>query len=114
MKRKRRPQPPEGEFERLRRELARLGPISQGSVQDRTGRHGGGAGYQWTRKVKAKTVSVSLTAEQFARMKEAVSNYRQLRRRLRQMENLSRRIIFQAHPNTRRRKQLSRRVLGLN
>jgi hypothetical protein len=91
-----------------------MGPISQGSVQDRTERRGGGAGYQWTRKVRGKTVSVSLTAEQFARMKEAVSNYRQLRRRLRQIENLSRRMIFEAYPNTRRRKRLSRRVLGLN
>ena len=114
MKQKSSPKPAKSGFDRLRRELAQTGPISQGSVQDRTGRRGGGAGYQWTRKVAGKTVTVSLTAQQFARMKEAVENYRQLRRRLRQMENLSRRMIFEAHPNRRRRKRLSRIVLGLN
>jgi len=114
MKQKRGRKPPESEWARLRQQLAQTGPISQGSVQDRTGRTGGGAGYQWTRKVAGKTVTVSLTAEQFVRMKEAVENYRQLRRSLRQMENLSRRMIFETYPNTRRRKRLSRKVLGLN
>jgi uncharacterized protein DUF6788 len=105
---------PEREYEQLRRRLAQLGPISQGSVQDRTTRKGGGAGYQWTRKVARKTVTVSLTAEQFARMKEAVGNYRQLRRQLRKMENLSRRMIFKSHPNPRRHKRLTQKVLGIN
>ena len=104
----------EREYARLRQHLAQLGPISQGSVQDRTSRKGGGAGYQWTRKVARKTVTVSLTAEQFAKMKEAVSNYRKLRRQLRTMESLSRRIIFQTAPHTRRHKRLSQRVLGIN
>jgi hypothetical protein len=105
---------PEHEYQQLRQQLAQLGPISQGSVQDRTARKGGGAGYQWTRKVAGKTVTVSLTAEQFARMKEAIGNYRQLRHQLRKMEKLSRRLIFESHPNPRRRKRLTQRVLGLN
>ena|SRR5436309_11231 len=82
------------EYEWLRRALSQVGYISQGSVQDRTARKGGGAGYQWTRKVAQKTVTVSLTAEQFVKMKEAVSNYRKIRQQLKQMEMLSRRIIF--------------------
>ncbi len=104
---------PEREYEELRHELARLGLISQGSVQDRTGRQGGGVGYQWTRKVRGKTVTVALTAEQFRRMKAAVTNYRQLRRHLGQMEKLSRRMIFQAAPHEARLKRLSQKVLGL-
>lgn len=68
------------QYEQLRRPLAEIGLISQGSVQDRTVRRGGGAGYQWTRKVEQKTITVSLTSEQFAKMKEAVGNYRKLRR----------------------------------
>ena len=104
----------EQEYKQLRRQLARLGPISQGSVQDRTARKGGGAGYQWTRKVAGKTVTVSLTSEQFAKMKEAVGNYRQLRRQLRKMENLSRRMIFRSHPHPHRRKRLTQKVLGTN
>ena len=99
-------------YERLRGSLGRLGYISQGSVQDRTARPDGGAGYQWTRKVAAKTVTVALTQEQFAQMKQAVANYRKLRQRLQQMEKLSRSIIFQNAPHPSRRKRLSRKVLG--
>lgn len=100
------------QYERLRGSLGRLGYISQGSVQDRTTRQDGGAGYQWTRKVAAKTVTVALTQEQFAQMKQAVANYRKLRQLLRQMEKLSRSIIFQSAPHPSRRKHLSRKVLG--
>jgi hypothetical protein len=105
--------PRQRHYEQLRRSLGQLGLISQGSVQDRTGRRGGGAGYQWTRKVDQKTVTVSLTAEQFGKMKEAVANYRRLRRQLRELEKLSRRIIFQGTPHPGRRKYLSQKVLGL-
>src|SRR2546422_250204 len=66
------------QYECLRRRLIQLGYISQGSVQDRTARKGGGAGYQWTRKVARKTVSVSLSPDQFVQMKKAISNYRKL------------------------------------
>jgi hypothetical protein len=100
------------EYERLCRNLGQLGYISQGSVQDRTARIGGGAGYQWTRKVAQKTVTVSLTSEQYAKLKEAISNYRHLRRQLRSMEQLSRRIIFQNTPHPNRRKRLPPKVLG--
>ena len=98
--------------EQLRRQLGHLGLISQGSVQDRTARQGGGAGYQWTRKVTGRTVTVSLTAEQFAEMKEAVGNYRIVRRQLSEIEKISRQIIFQSTPHPNRRKHLSQIVLG--
>ena len=100
------------QYERLRRRLGQLGYISQGSVQDRTSRKGGGAGYQWTRKVAQKTVSVSLTSEQFDHLKKATTNYRQLRQQIRTMEALSRRIIFQKASHLSRRKKLSPKVLG--
>ena len=101
------------QYQLLRRRLAQLGYISQGSVQDRTARKGGGAGYQWTRKVAQKTITVSLTADQFVKMKEAVGNYRKLRQQLKQMETLSRSIIFQSAPHPGRRKRLSQKVLGI-
>lgn len=103
----------ERQFQRLRQALGQTGYISQGSVQDRTSRRGGGAGYQWTRKVAQKTITVALTRDQFARMKQAVENHRQLKRRLREMERISRRIIFETSPHQARRKRLSRKVLGL-
>ena len=102
----------QGQFEQQRRALALVGLISQGSVLDRTRRQGGGAGYQWTRKVAQKTITVSLTAEQFQQMKQAVSNYRKLRQQLKQMEKLSRKIIFLGAPHPHRRKYLSQAVLG--
>src|SRR2546425_993271 len=49
-------------YERLRTRLAKVGWISQGYVQDR-GPGASGPCYQWTRKVKAKTVSVALARE---------------------------------------------------
>ena len=101
------------EYKRLSRRLSQLGYISQGSVQDRTARKGGGAGYQWTRKVAQKTITVSLTSEQFLQMKKATNNYRTLRQQLRQLEKLSRTIIFDTAPHPARRKTLSRKVLGL-
>src|SRR5208283_1897812 len=100
------------EYDRLRARLGRLGYISQGSVQDRTSRLGGGAGYQWTRKVAQKTVTVSLTSEQFTQMKKATANYRNLRQLLRRMEKLSRNILFTKYPHTARHKPLSPKVLG--
>lgn len=101
-------------YDQLRRGLAHLGYISQGSVQDRTARKGGGAGYQWTRKLAQKTVTVSLTADQFARLKQAVTNYRKLRSQLKEMEKISRQIIFMEAPHPARQKNLSPKVLGTN
>jgi hypothetical protein len=100
------------EYDQLRRRLSHLGWISQGSVQDRTDRKGCGVGYQWTRKVAAKTVTVALSQEQFSKMRQAVANYRQLRLLLKEMEKVSRSVIFQSAPHTARRKRLSRQVLG--
>lgn len=103
----------EREYQRLRASVAKIGHISQGSVQDRTGRKSG-RGYQWTRKVAAKTVSVALTPEQFQKMKQAVANRRALQRLIQKMEQISRQIIFETSPHPARRKRLSKKVLGLN
>ena len=102
------------QYDQLRLRLSRVGYLSQGSVQDRTARTGGGAGYQWTRKIARKTVTVSLTQKQFAHLRQAVHNYRQVRRLLTQMEKLSRKIIFQQVPHLYRRKRLTAKVLGTN
>jgi hypothetical protein len=101
------------EYQRLRQRLGKLEYISQGSVQDRTFRRGGGAGYQWTRKVAQKTVSVALTEKQFHRMKQATANYRELRKILNRMATLSRTILFAEAPHAARLKRLSSNVLGI-
>jgi DNA-binding response OmpR family regulator len=102
------------EYRRLRQSLARIGYITQGSVQQRSVAASGRSGYQWTRKVAQKTVSVALSPAQFEAMKEAVANERTLWRTIQEMERVSRRIIFISAPDTRRRKRLSKKVLGLN
>jgi hypothetical protein len=99
-------------YARLRSQLAQLGWISQGYVQDR-GPGAGGPCYQWTRKVKAKTVSVALSKEQYEALRDAINNWKELERTLHQMQLLSRKMIFESLPNPPRRKRLGKKVLGL-
>jgi hypothetical protein len=101
-----------GEYDRLRKKLARIGYISQGSVLHRSVAASGRSGFQWTRKVDQKTVSVSLSPPQFAAMMQAVANERKLWKTVHQMERVSRQIIFASASDTLRRKRLSKRVLG--
>lgn len=101
------------EYEKLRRSLAKIDWISEGYVQNR-GPGAGGPCYQWTRKVKAKTVSVALSRQQFEALAKAIQNWRQVQRTLRKMQQLSRRVVFQSLPHPPRRKLLNHKVLGLN
>lgn len=99
-------------YAQLRAQLAQGGWISQGYVQNR-GPGAGGPCYQWTRKVKAKTVPVALSKEQYLALQEAINNWKELERILHQMQVLSRQMIFQTLPNPPRRKRLGKKVLGL-
>ena len=104
--------PQRAAYARLRAQLAGAGWISQGYVQDR-GPGAGGPCYQWTRKVKAKTVSVALSREQYEWLKEAIANWRKVQKTLQEMQRLSRQVLFETMPNPKRRKRLGKRVLGL-
>ncbi|HOW68249.1 MAG TPA: hypothetical protein P5186_27670 [Candidatus Paceibacterota bacterium] len=99
-------------YARLREPLAQTGWISQGYVQDR-GPGAGGPCYQWTRKVKGKTVSVALSQEQYRWLAEAIGNWRKLQETLKEMQRLSRQVLFDTLPNPKRRKRLGKKVLGL-
>ncbi|MEE8346579.1 MAG: DUF6788 family protein [Dehalococcoidia bacterium] len=48
--------------------------------------------YEWTRKVKGKTVSVSLTREQARLLKEWIANARRLDKIVAEMQKISNRI----------------------
>ena len=85
-------------YARLRAPLAQVGWISEGYVQDR-GPGAGGPCYQWTRKVRGKTVSVALSADQFAWLKEAIQNWRQVQQTLKEMQRLSRHVLFATLPH---------------
>jgi cyclopropane fatty-acyl-phospholipid synthase-like methyltransferase len=101
------------EYRRLQRFLGRIGWLSHGYVQDR-GSGAGGPCYQWTRKENKKTISVALSKEQYAWMKAAIENLRQVQATLKRMEQISRAVLFQTVPEPPRRKALTKRVLGLN
>ena len=101
------------EYRKLQRQLAAIGWISHGYVQDR-GPGAGGPCYQWTRKEKKKTVSVALSKEQYQAMQAAIENRRKVQETLSRMEQISRLVIFGTLPDTRRRKPLTMQVLGLN
>ena len=108
--------PPQARLPRysaLTQALAGVGWISEGYVQDR-GPGAGGPHYQWTRKVKGKTVSVALSEAQYRWLKEAIANWRQLQATLKEMQRLSREELFETIPGPPRRKPLSKAVLGTN
>ena len=101
------------QYDRLRQSLGQIGYISRGSVLQRSVATSGRSGYQWSRKVAQKTVTVSLSQPQFEALREAVANERKLWAIIEQMERVSRQIIFATASDTRRRKRLSKKVLGL-
>jgi hypothetical protein len=102
---------PPAAYRRLQQRLAGLGYLSQGSVRERTpGQQG--SRYVWTRKVKAKTVTVALSEAQYLWLRQAVKNQRELVKIVGQLQKLSRQILFQTVPGVVRRKQLSKKVLG--
>jgi hypothetical protein len=102
----------EAQYIRLRARLGRLGWISQGYAQNR-GPGAGGPCYQWTRKVKGKTVSVALSKEQYQALQKAIENWKETQDILKQMQSLSRDVIFSTFPHPPRRKRLGKKVLGL-
>jgi cyclopropane fatty-acyl-phospholipid synthase-like methyltransferase len=102
----------EAQYAGLRARLTAIGWISQGYVQDR-GPGAGGPCYQWTRKVRGKTVSVALSRPQYEWMREAIANWRRLQDTLKEMQRLSRQVLFETMPHPKRRKCLGKKVLGL-
>jgi cyclopropane fatty-acyl-phospholipid synthase-like methyltransferase len=102
----------EAQYARLQARLTGIGWISEGYVQDR-GPGAGGPCYQWTRKVRGKTVSVALSRQQYEWLREAIANWRQLQDALKEMQRLSRQVLFETMPHPKRRKRLGKKVLGL-
>jgi hypothetical protein len=100
------------EYRSLRQQLGRIGWISEGYAQNR-GKGAGGPCFQWTRKVKGKTVSVVLSEEQFKALAEAIETWQKTKKILQRMQQLSREEIFMTLPGIKRPKPLGKKVLGL-
>ena len=101
------------QYQHLCSSLANTGYISQGSVLDRSTLRTPRSGYQWTRKVARKTITVALSPEQFQSLRKAIENRRNLQKTIVKMEKLSRQILFETLPDTHRHKPLPKKVLGL-
>ena len=100
------------EYQALLRQLSGISWISEGYAQNR-GRGAGGPCFQWTRKVKGKTLSVALSEEQFDAITKAIGTWHKTKKIIRRMQQLSREEIFTTLPGTKRRKPLGKKVLGL-
>jgi len=99
-------------YDQLRARLSQTGWISEGYAQNR-GPGAGGPCYQWTRKVKGKTVSVALSKEQFEWITQAIANWRLMQQTIKEMQRLSRHVLFNTIPHPPRRKKLGQKVLGI-
>jgi len=64
--------------------------------------------------VRGKTVSVALSKEQFEWLRDAIANWREVQQTLKQMQQLSRQVLFSTVPHPPRRKRLGKKVLGLS
>jgi hypothetical protein len=106
------PEKRQKEYQALRKDLSGVGWISEGYAQNR-GPGAGGPCFQWTRKVKGKTLSVALSEEQFEALAKAIENWQKTKKIIKRMQQLSREEIFTTLPGTKRRKRLGKKVLGL-
>ena len=103
-----------GAYRRLQTRLSQVGWVALGSVLERDHSRPGGPRYQWSRRVGYKTVTVALSAEQFAWLKSAIANQRKVWELLVQMQGLTLQHMWKTIPGTARRKRLSKKTLGLN
>src|ERR1700694_1798787 len=101
----------QAQYAHLRQRLGQVGWMSEGYVQNR-GPGAGGPCYQWTRKVKGKTISVALSKEQFEWLAQAIAQWRKVQATLKEMQRLSRQVLFETVPHPQRRKRLAKKVLG--
>jgi hypothetical protein len=101
-------------YRRCQDQLARVGWVALGTVLERSRPGQGGPRYQWSRRVEGKTITVALSAEQFAWLKTAIANQRQAWAILEQMHRFTLQHMWQTLPGTTRRKSLSNKTLGLN
>ena len=86
----------------LQKQLAALGPVSQGSVASYPPNS-----WRWTFKVTGKTACVALSAEQAQQMQEAIDNHKKLEEIVREMREITQTLILETVPGVRRRKPLS-------
>ena len=86
----------------LQKQIATLGPISQGSVAFQAP-----GSWRWTFKIKGKTACVALSEEQATQMSQAIDNHKRLEEIVREMREITQSLILETVPGVRRRKPIS-------
>ena len=88
------------QFEQCKAQLLQLSWITQGSVFE-TQEHT----WRWTRKVKAKTVTLALSAQRAQLFQQAIAQHRKLEALLEKMRAISQKILLGSVPGPPRRKR---------
>ena len=88
------------QFEQCKAQVLQLSWFTQGSVFE-TQEHT----WRWTRKVKAKTVTVALSAQQAQLFQQAIAQHRKLEELLEKMRAISQKILLGSVPGPPRRKR---------
>lgn len=89
-------------YDTLQKQLASIGPISQGSVAFQAP-----GSWRWTFKIKGKTACVALSEEQATQMSKAIENHKRLEELVREMREITQTLILETVPGVRRRKHIS-------
>ena len=100
-------------YRRCQDQLSRLGWLALGSLVERNKPGQGGPRYQWSRRIKGKTITVALSQEQFRWLRSAIANQRKARKILARMQQLTLQQMWKTLPEAPRRKPLSQKTLGL-
>ena len=91
-------------YERLHKELIDLPWLLQGTVVETPPKSATArATYTWTRKVRAKTVTVSLSPEQAIAFRSAIASNRRVEKALKEMRVLSQKVLMDSLPRARKR-----------
>lgn len=97
-------------YVQLRDQIGKIGLIIKGTITERRivqGKKTYGPYYQWTFKVGRKTVTVNLSKEQEREYSKAIRNFQKVRQNLKQMEELSRKILEMTTVGVKKRKKMS-------
>jgi len=110
-------------YRRLAGRLAKLGPILQGTITERSivrsepkapGKNKSyGPYYQWSWKRNGKTITVNLTASQAKSYQRAIDNQRNMQQIIREMREVSLRILEATTTGVKKRKPRSQDHLQL-
>lgn len=103
-------------YDKLTAQLAKSGPIIQGTITERvitkkdsrnpTKTRTIGPYYQWTFKNKGKTVTVNLAATQSKHFQRAIDNNKKTEKILSEMRDISRQILDATTDGVKRRNSL--------